>query len=151
MDLNALNRGYFDAARLRTFRRGAVFVNISRGELSPTTALVESLRTGHLGGVGLDVYDHEPALAVAQRAGVAADDPEVRAALELVKMENVICTPHNAFNSVEAVHRKSEHSIRQIVAFFKTGQFEWPVPSCRETPRNQADLGLAERPHFTAQ
>ena len=39
MDFNASNRGYFNAARLRTIKPGAVFVNISRGELSPSTAL----------------------------------------------------------------------------------------------------------------
>ncbi len=129
MDYNASNRGYFNAARLGQFKPGAVFVNISRGELSPSTALLDALQSGQLGGVGLDVYDHEPALAVALRGGPASDDAEVRAALELANMENVICTPHNAFNSDEAVLRKSEHSIRQIVAFLETGQFEWPVPA----------------------
>jgi len=128
MDYNASNRGYFNPGRLRKIKPGAVFVNISRGELSPSTALLDALRSGQLAGVGLDVYDQEPALAVVLRSGYTSDDPEVEAALELGKMENVICTPHNAFNSNEAVERKSEHSIRQILAFLNTGQFEWPVP-----------------------
>jgi D-lactate dehydrogenase len=128
MDYNSSNRGYFGPEQLRKVKPGAVFVNISRGELSPSTALLGALRSGQLAGVGIDVYDHEPALATALRAGDTSDNPEVRAALELAKMENVICTPHNAFNSFEAVERKSEHSIRQIAAFLKTGQFEWPVP-----------------------
>jgi D-lactate dehydrogenase len=128
MDYNSSNSGYFNRERLRKFKPGAVFVNISRGELSPSTVLLDALQSGRLGGVGLDVYDHELALALALRGGRSSDDAEVQAALALAKMENVICTPHNAFNSDEAVERKSEHSIRQIVAFLKTRQFEWPVP-----------------------
>src|SRR5262245_39549279 len=128
MDLNSSNPGYFNSARLRRLKPVAVFVNISRGEMSPSTVLLEALRSGQLGGVGLDVYDHEPALALELRGGKPSDDSEVRAALELAKMENVICVPHNAFNSEEAVQRKSEHSVRQILAILKTGQFEWPVP-----------------------
>lgn len=128
MDLNASNHNYFHAERLRLVKQGAVFVNISRGELSRSTVLLDALRSGKLAAVGLDVYDHEPALALALRRGQSSDDSEVLATLELAKMENVICAPHNAFNSDEAVERKSEHSVRQIVAFLKTGQFEWPVP-----------------------
>ncbi len=127
MDLNATNRGYFDAAKWRLAKRGAVFVNISRGELSPSTALAAALTAGQLSGVGLDVYDHESALAVALRTGQASDDAEVRAALELAQRDDVICTPHNAFNSVDAVERKSDHSVQQIVAYLKTGQFLWPA------------------------
>jgi D-lactate dehydrogenase len=128
MNLNASNRGYFNADRLARCKRGAIFVNIARGELSPSTALLAALRAGLLGGIGLDVYDHEPELAETLRGGQPSHDPEVLATLELTEYDNVICTPHNAFNSDEAVQRKSEHSIRQIVAFLETGQFEWPVP-----------------------
>lgn len=128
MDLNETNRNYFDAARLRQMKRGAIFVNISRGELSPSSALLEALRSGHLGGVGLDVYDHESELAVALRTGQPSANPEVQATLELAQRDDVICTPHNAFNTLEAVERKSEHSVQQIEAFLQRGEFLWPAP-----------------------
>lgn len=128
MDLNESNDGYFDTARLRQIKRGAIFVNVSRGELSPSTALLEALQSGHLAGVGLDVYDHESELAVALRTGQSSADPEVRATLELARRDDVICTPHNAFNTVEAVERKSEHSVQQIAAFRDRGEFLWPAP-----------------------
>ena len=86
------------------------------------------MRSGQLGGVGLDAFDHEPELAIALRSGALSNDPEVLAARELAKLENVICTPHNAFNTAEAVLRKSEHSIQQIVAFCASGRFLWQVP-----------------------
>jgi D-lactate dehydrogenase len=127
MDLNDSSIGYFDAAKWKRVKSGALFINIARGEISPSTALVAALDAGQLGGVALDVYDHEPALAVALRTGVATSDAEALAALELARRDNVICTPHNAFNSAEAVHRKSLHSVRQIEEFLRTGNFLWPA------------------------
>lgn len=147
MDLNPTSRGYFNADKLRLVKPGALFVNISRGELSPSTALLAALDAGQLGGVGIDVYDHEAELAVALRgasdAPVALDakpspaeianrsavtrDPEALAAIELSRRDNCICTPHNAFNSYEGVERKSLHSVQQIVALRETGKFKWPA------------------------
>jgi phosphoglycerate dehydrogenase-like enzyme len=40
---------------------------------------------------------------------------------------NVVLTPHNAFNTIEAVVRKSEQSIQQVQHFMETGEFLWPV------------------------
>jgi D-lactate dehydrogenase len=128
MDLNATNRGYFNAACLGKFKRGALFVNVARGELSPSSCLLAAMREGILRGVALDVFDHEAELAVALRSGKTSDDVEARAALELAKLDNVLLTPHNSFNTEEAVERKSEHSVRQIVAFRQNGRFEWPAP-----------------------
>jgi D-lactate dehydrogenase len=128
MDLNASNQGFFAASRLNRCKPGAIFVNVSRGELSPSTALLAALRSGRLGGVGLDVYDHEMELGDSLRAGRTSDDAEVRATLELVQCDNVICTPHNAFNTAEALRRKCEHSVQQIATFRRTGQFEWTPP-----------------------
>ncbi len=116
MDLNGANLGYFDAAKLRRIKPGAVFVNVSRGELSPSTALLAALEAGQLSGVGLDVFDHEAKLAVSLRSGTPTDDLEVAATLALAARDDCILTPHNAFNTAEAVQRKSEHSVEQIVA-----------------------------------
>jgi D-lactate dehydrogenase len=149
MDLNPTSHGYFDAAKWRHVKPGALFVNIARGELSPSTALVAALDAGQLGAVAIDVYDHEAELAVALRGSVGAAvcvdapptpeelaarraapaplDPEVQATLDLARRDNVICTPHNAFNSYEGVVRKTQHSVQQIEAFLKTGEFLWPV------------------------
>jgi len=131
MDLNPSNHGYFGWERLRAIKPGAVFVNISRGELSPQSALLEALESGHLAGVALDVFDHEAALAVALRAATPLpdiEDPQARSALQLSLRDDVILTPHNAFNSQEAVERKSQHSVEQIEAFLRSGRFRWDAP-----------------------
>lgn len=131
MDLNPTSRGYFDADRLNRIRRGAVFINVARGELVDPGALLAALEEGPLAGAGLDVYDREPELAVALRAGAgqeASGDAGVQAVLALARRDDVICTPHNAFNTAESVERKAEQSIRQIEHLRTTGHFLWPVP-----------------------
>lgn len=131
MDLHAGNAGYFSADVLARARPGALFVNVSRGELSPSTVLLHALEHGPLGGVGLDVYTHEPHLAVPLRGGEAPVHPEAIAALELAARDDAICTPHNAFNSEEAVERKASQSVEQVVAWKRDRAFIWPVPEPR--------------------
>ncbi len=128
MNLNRGNVGYFDTAKWRRVKPGAVFVNISRGELSPSTTLLAALEAGHLSGVGLDVFDHEANLATSLRAGVPSDDLEVAATLALANRDDCLLTPHNAFNTAEAVRRKSAHSVQQIATYRERGEFLWPVP-----------------------
>ena len=78
--LTAETDALFDRARLARMRRGARLVNIARGQLVDGPALVDALRTGHLGGAALDVVAREP---------LPADDPLWRA-------PNLIITPHTS-------------------------------------------------------
>jgi D-lactate dehydrogenase len=128
MNLTAKNNNYFNYHLLKQARPGAFFINISRGEQSPSVDLLRLLEENHLGGVGLDVFNHESELADSLRHGRGIDDEEVAMTLELAARPNVICTPHNAFNTKEAIARKSKHSVEQIVHFLKQGEFLWPVP-----------------------
>lgn len=129
MNLTTTNKAYFNEKRLRMLKPGAIFINISRGELSPPPDLLRLLEENHLGGAGLDVYDNETQLSVALRETRVPDTPELQAVLRLAKRDNVILTPHNAFNTEEAVTRKSEQSIQQVTAWLEHGSFIWPVPS----------------------
>jgi D-lactate dehydrogenase len=125
MDLTDDNRGYFDESLLRKAKKGMIFVNVSRGELSPSSTLLKLLEEGQLGGVGLDVYNEEKILAKALRENGPKDHPEVQAVLTLMKHPKAICTPHNAFNTEESVARKSEQSIQQLLHFMQKGEFIW--------------------------
>ena len=58
--LTAETTHLIDAKALTTMKRGAILVNTSRGGVIDTAALVDSLRSGHLGGAGIDVYEDEP-------------------------------------------------------------------------------------------
>lgn len=128
MDLTSQNVDYFNYSLLKRAKLGVIFVNIARGEFSPTADLLRLLEEGHLGGVALDVYDQETEIAVALRKGEIANCKEALLLLELAKHPNVILTPHNAFNTQEAVDRKAQHSVLQVKQFLSQGRFLWPVP-----------------------
>ena len=128
MNLTAENRGFFDLERLKTARPGTILVNIARGELCVPADLLRLIKEGRLGGIGMDVYNDEPELAVALRTGEESPSPSARAVHALAQFPNVICTPHNAFNTVESVERKCVQSVEQLQAFWAQGVFLWPVP-----------------------
>jgi D-lactate dehydrogenase len=128
MNLTDTNVGYFNTQSLCSVKRGCVFVNIARGEESPVADLVQLLADGILGGVGLDVYDAEPEMANALRSPAGLSSPQAVHVKALLQHPNVICTPHNAFNSDEAVERKSRMSVDQIRHFLRHGSFLWQLP-----------------------
>ncbi len=128
MNLTEHNEGYFDYKTLKKAPKGAVFVNISRGELSVSEDLLSLLKEDHLGGIGMDVYEEEKELAVSLRSNKASSNPKVKAIQELKEHEQVILTPHNAFNTKEAVERKAEQSVQQTIQFLENGTFMWRVP-----------------------
>lgn len=74
------NTPVIDRRILAAVKRGAFFVNIARGKLADSSALVDALQSGQLGGAGLDVFAEEPV------------DPTAR----LLKQRNVVATPHIA-------------------------------------------------------
>ncbi len=128
MNLTPENTNYFNYQRLKTAKRGAIFVNIARGEQSYPSALKRLLDEQILGGVALDVYPFENKLGSALRGNLAIEDSELKIIKLLAQYPNVILTPHNAFNTEESVQRKSEQSVQQIVNFLETGKFIWDVP-----------------------
>lgn len=128
MNLTPENRGYFSDALLRTARRKPLLVNISRGECTPALALELALESGWISGAALDVHNEESTLAPALRTHTpAALTDDNRALLRLHSRPDVILTPHNAFNTAEAVERKSAQSIQSLQHFQTTAAFPWPV------------------------
>lgn len=128
MNLTEENSGYFDYDLLKKAKPGVLFINIARGELSPSQDLLKLLEEKHLGGIGLDVYNKEATLGESLRNKIFHKDEEIIAVMELSKKENVILTPHNAFNTNEAVGRKSEQTIQQLKHFIDNEKFLWEIP-----------------------
>ena len=81
-------------------KHGAFLVNTSRGKLVDTAALIEALRSGHLGGVALDVYEEEEGLFFEDHSGEVLQDDELS---RLLSFPNVLVTAHQAFLTREAL------------------------------------------------
>ena len=92
-------RGMIGASELARMRPGALLVNTARGALIDETALVESIRSGHLGGVGLDVYASE---------SMPSDHP-------LLALERAVLTPHVAGSADGALRRTAREVSEQVV------------------------------------
>ena len=127
MNLTNENRGYFSYSLLHLAKRGVLFINIARGEHAPLSDLLRLLQEQHLGAMGLDVFEDEPAVAIALRSKDKNIQLESRTITELLQYQSVIFTPHNAFNTIEAVRRKSQFSVDEIFYFLKNKDFRYRV------------------------
>ncbi|CAA9437121.1 MAG: D-3-phosphoglycerate dehydrogenase [uncultured Quadrisphaera sp.] len=91
-------REMIDGAALARMRRGAVLVNCARGGLVDHTALADALRSGHLAGAGLDVFDVEP----------LPQDHPLRGA------PGIVTTPHLAGASRAVAHRAADMVAEEV-------------------------------------
>lgn len=85
---------------LELMKPGAILVNVSRGALVDTTALIEALKSGRLGGVALDVYEEEEGIFFEDLSGQVLQDDELA---RLLTFPNVLITSHQAFLTREAL------------------------------------------------
>lgn len=97
--LNPGSHHLLDAARLARMKRGALLVNVSRGEIVDEVALLQALQSGHLGGAALDVYGQEPLAR------------EGHPLTPLYAMDNVIVWPHLTFYTHEAMRRLEDETL----------------------------------------
>jgi D-lactate dehydrogenase len=91
-----------------------MIINTGRGALVDTKAVVDGLKSGHIGFLGLDVYEEEEELFFEDRSGqIIQDDVFTR----LLSFPNVIVTAHQAFFTEEALHNIAETTLANITAF----------------------------------
>jgi D-lactate dehydrogenase len=104
------------AATLAQMKSGVVLVNVSRGRLIHTKALIKALKSGHVGGVALDVYEEEEGIFFEDLSGEVLHDDELA---RLLTFPNVLVTAHQAFFTREAlseISRVTVENIRRFVA-----------------------------------
>ncbi|QQR48493.1 2-hydroxyacid dehydrogenase [Myxococcus xanthus] len=107
-------RHLVDAAALARMKRGVVLVNTGRGALIDSKALVAALKSGHIGGAGLDVYEEEEGVFFQDLSGqVLQDDVLAR----LLTFPNVLVTSHQAFLTHEALANIAETTLASLQAF----------------------------------
>jgi D-lactate dehydrogenase len=119
--LNEHTKHMINRSTFRTFKKGSVLINTSRGGLIDTEALIEALDSGILCGAGLDVLEGEELLKEEkQLLHDKLKQDTIKGLIlsqNLLSRENVVYTPHNAFNSHESVMRILETSLQNITSF----------------------------------
>lgn len=98
------------AAEIATMKKGARLINCARGGIYNEEALAEGLKSGHLGGVALDVFATEPCKAS-----------------PLFGLPGVVCTPHLGASTEEAQTQVAVEGCQLLVDFFSTGSIRHAV------------------------
>nr|WP_298142805.1 2-hydroxyacid dehydrogenase [uncultured Pseudomonas sp.] len=124
--LNEHSRHLIDAQSLAQMKRGVMLINTSRGALIDTPALIDALKSGQLGYLGLDVYEEEAALFFEDCSDLPLQDDVLA---RLLSFPNVIVTAHQAFLTQEAMAAIARTTLDNIAS--------WAAG----TPRNQVQPG----------
>lgn len=103
-----------NAASLARMKPGALLINTSRGGLIDTPAALAALENNRLGGLGLDVYEHEAALFFDDHSDTGITDALFA---RLVALPNVIVTGHQAFLTHEALDNIASSVVASLDAF----------------------------------
>jgi len=110
-----------------TIKKGALFINTARSEIIEPAALYHAIDTGVFGGAGLDVFEGEElALEENQMLTKNVSVEHVEAIMRrniLLRRENVIITPHMAFDSEEAVQRILDTTANNVKSFYAKKRF----------------------------
>jgi D-lactate dehydrogenase len=118
---------------LARMKPGVVLVNVSRGRLIHTKALIKALKSGHIGGVALDVYEEEEGIFFEDLSGEVLQDDELA---RLLSFPNVLVTAHQAFLTHEALSEIARVTVENVRRFIsKEALLEGTVLS--EAPANR--------------
>mmetsp|Transcript_50098 Transcript_50098/g.112557 ORF Transcript_50098/g.112557 Transcript_50098/m.112557 type:complete len:800 (+) Transcript_50098:40-2439(+) len=101
-------------------KRGVILINVSRGALVSTSALLDGLTSGAIGAAGLDVYEHESEIFFKNFSEM--DDNQRLSGfnhefMQLRSFPNVVVTPHSAFLTKEALHNICSTTVENLDGF----------------------------------
>jgi len=112
--LTSENKYIIDGAAIARMKNGVMLINTSRGALLDTVAIIEGLKSGKIGYLGLDVYEEEEEIFFEDRSAlILSDDVFAR----LLTFPNVIITGHQAFFTREALLNIAATTIENITKF----------------------------------
>jgi len=124
VNLNPSTYHLINKENIKLIKKGAYLINTARGGIIETEALVYALKEGILKGAALDVLEEETEikeeLEILGKKEIKEE--EIKTLWQnhiLMKMPNVLITPHNAFNSKEAIERILKTTIENIKGFLE--------------------------------
>jgi D-3-phosphoglycerate dehydrogenase / 2-oxoglutarate reductase len=125
-------RNIVDGAAIARCKKGVRIINCARGGLVNEDALYDALKSGHVAGAALDVFEVEPATSH-----------------KLFELENVVCTPHLGASTGEAQENVALQVAEQMADYLITGAvsnaLNMPSISADEAPRLKPFIGVAEK------
>jgi D-3-phosphoglycerate dehydrogenase / 2-oxoglutarate reductase len=125
-------RNIVNAASIASMKKGVRIVNCARGGLIAEEALVEALKSGHVAGAAIDVFETEPAI----------ENP-------LFGLPNVICTPHLGASTAEAQENVALQIAEQMSDYLLQGAIlnavNFPSITAEEAPKLRPFVKLAEQ------
>jgi D-lactate dehydrogenase len=114
MPLSPQTHHLINAETINKMKRGMMLINTSRGGLLDTPAVIEGLKSGRIGYLGLDVYEEEADLFFENLSGkVIRDDIFAR----LLTFPNVLITGHQAFFTRDALAQIADTTLSSVTAF----------------------------------
>lgn len=116
------NHHMINKKNIKKFKKGSLLINTARGALVESEAMLYGLQKGILGGVGLDVLEDEDLIQEERQILVDrfAKTSNIRNLFldhVFMTMDNVLITPHNAFNSKEALQLILDVTVQNIIDF----------------------------------
>lgn len=102
-----------DPAALAAMKRGVMLINTSRGGLLDTKAVIKALKSGHVGYLGIDVYEEEEGMFFEDQSAVGIRDDLLA---RLTTFPNVLVTGHQAFLTAEALANIADTTLANITA-----------------------------------
>lgn len=111
--------------RLARMKPGAILLNTAHGEIVENRALVRALTSGHIAGAGLDTLEGERFLRtdclignLVEKAAAPSSYSRTAEAMALLRMPQVIITPHSAYNTTATLQRINTCTVRNIIDFW---------------------------------
>ena len=113
-----------DATAIAGMKRGVMIINTSRGAIVDTQALIDGIKSGQIGHLGLDVYEEEEKLFFDDKSDLVIRDDVFE---RLLTFPNVLVTGHQAFFTAEALTAIAQTTMANCTAFEKTGHAVYEV------------------------
>ena len=114
--LTEANHYLINKDTLALMKKGVVIINTSRGGLICTTDIIEALKHGHVGHLGIDVYEQEEKLFFRDLSQNIIEDDVIQ---RLMSFPNVLVTAHQAFFTDEALSQIAGITLNSILALAK--------------------------------
>lgn len=103
LPLNNNTRGIVDGELIGKMKKSSILINVGRGATIDNGVLLQALINNNIAGAGIDVYENEP---------LSGDPPSH--IVDISRLDNVLATPHIAYNTIQSTERLGEELINNI-------------------------------------